>query len=443
MLAAAVGAGSAGAQEVVPTFADAVVFEAGSFPYGLAAADLLGDDGLPEIVVANGGVDVPSLACGTGDAGTVSVFRNTGSWETNPGGGLVLEQTIAICDECVPAEIAVADIDMADGPDLIISAAGANGPGVYVCYNDGTGHYPDIDVVYFPTPLPVRGLVARDFDNDGWIDVAAGVDWCNLSDDTDIVCFLFNDQSGSFNTNDPNAFKQVDLGTTEGLPPCDIAAADFFRLTLGPPLQDVVSANMWSDSFTEVRNLGNRVLNAHTSARPGGCVNGESWLFETITSGRFDANSFDDFAVTEFDADVVDVFLGNGAGGYTSFCDNPALRIQLHPDSPNAFCWGVENGHLNGPANKVDLVATLVSRDVVSVLLGRGDGTFQTLNNESGYLFSVEPPGGPSNEAEGPILVIVADMDQDGFGDIVTTNHFTDNISVLINEMTIQSGGGS
>ncbi len=432
LLTATLATGAASAQEIVPTFQDPVVFDTGSYPYGLAAADLIGDDGLPEIVVANGAYN--AFDCiEDGTTGTISVFRNTGNWDPGPGAGLVLEQTIDICDDCVPAEIVVADIDMMDGPDLVISAAGVNDPGIYVCYNDGTGNFARIE--YFETPLPVRGLVARDVDNDGWIDVAAGVDYCDRVLDTDKVYFLFNDATGS-GLFEPEIL-EVDLGTDERLPGCDIVAADFFRLALGPPIVDVVSANMWDDSFTEIRNLGNRQLNPHTT-ESGGCGD-VSWEFETITAGRFDSNSFDDFAVTEFRADFVDIFLGNGAGGYTSYCDNPDLRMA----TGGTFCWGVENGHLNGPANKTDLAAALVLSNQVSVMLGRGDGTFQTFEDDDSQLVSVEPPGGPLFEADGTIMVIVADMDQDGFGDIVTTNHFSDNISVLINELKIVPGQGS
>ncbi len=421
---------SAQAQPIVPTFREPVAFDVGSFPYGLAAADLLGNDSLPEIVVANG--DLDATVCNGGDGGgpgagpngTVSVLRNTGSWETDPGSGLVLEQTIPICDGCGPAEIAVADIDMMDGPDLVVSAAGTSGPGIYVCYNDGTGHFPLVQ--YFPTPLPVRGLVAKDFDNDGWIDVAAGVDYCIDDPDTDKVYFLFNKGPSGFG--DLESPVEIDLGTPEGRPPCDIVAADFFHLTLGPPHPDVVSANMWSNSFTEIRNLGNRVLNPHTTEKPSGCPF-TAWEFEVITTERFNGDAFDDFAVTEADSDHVDIFLGHGNGTYTSYCDNGALRIEVGP----GFCWGIEGGHLNGDS-KADLAVTLLQTHQVHVLVGHGDGTFP-----SGERFDVEPPGAV---ALTPIMVIIADLDQDGINDIVTTNHDSNNISVLINDLVVVPGTG-
>ncbi len=427
--------GSAQAQPTLPTFREPVVFDVGSFPYGLAAADLLGNGSLHEIVVANG--DFDATACNGGDGGdpgagpngTVSVLRNTGAWETDPGAGLVLEQTIPICDSCGPAEIAVADIDMMDGPDLIVSAAGTTGPGIYVCYNDGTGHFPLVQ--YFPTPLPVRGLLAKDFDNDGWIDVATGVDYCVDAPDTDKVYFLFNKGTGtydSFDSNDPIFFKEIDLGTLEERPPCDIVAADFFHLTLGPPHPDIVSANMWDNSYTEIRNLGNRVLNAHTTEKPDGCPY-TAWEFEVITTERFNGDAFDDFAVTEYASDHVDIFLGHGNGTYTSYCDDPDLRIPVGP----GFCWGIEGGHLNGDS-KADLAVTLLDSDQVHVLVGNGDGTFPVDER-----FSVVPQNAV---AFTPIMVIIADLDQDGIKDIVTTNHNTDNISVLINDLVVVPGTG-
>ena len=70
----------------------------------------------------------------------------------------------------------------------------------------------------------------------------------------------------------------------------------------------------------------------------------------------------------------------------------------------------------------------------MSVLLGVGDGTFQQPAPNSGYLFSVEPPVGV---ADNPIQVKIVDLNQDGFGDLVTSNHYSDNISVRINTMIV------
>ena len=78
----------------------------------------------------------------------------------------------------------------------------------------------------------------------------------------------------------------------------------------------------------------------------------------------------------------------------------------------------------------------------MSVLLGLGDGTFQQPATNSGYLYSVEPPGGNPNEARNPIQVKIVDLNQDGFGDLVASNSFTDNISVLISTMIVASGPG-
>jgi len=37
-------------------------------------------------------------------------------------------------------------------------------------------------------------------------------------------------------------------------------------------------------------------------------------------------------------------------------------------------------------------------------------------------------------------MVLIVDLNQDGFDDIVTTNHYSDNISVLINDMFVVPG---
>ena len=100
---------------------------------------------------------------------------------------------------------------------------------------------------------------------------------------------------------------------------------------------------------------------------------------------------------------------------------------------------GVATGRIN-PDPKNDIVVALWTGEPcdpgggIAVFVGYGDGTFR----EPPYLFCVDPGNSPK-----PRFVKIADMDQDTFNDVVTSNYGTHNISVLINGVdAIPWGGG-
>ena len=51
----------------------------------------------------------------------------------------------------------------------------------------------------------------------------------------------------------------------------------------------------------------------------------------------------------------------------------------------------------------------------------------------------MDPPVGV---ADNPIQVKIVDLNQDGFGDLVTSNQTTNNISVLINKLSVDADPG-
>ena len=67
----------------------------------------------------------------------------------------------------------------------------------------------------------------------------------------------------------------------------------------------------------------------------------------------------------------------------------------------------------------LDLVSTNVKSDDVSVLLGNGDGSFQTAVSFA--------------TGDNPITVVVADLDGDNVPDLVTANLFSDDVTVFLN----------
>jgi hypothetical protein len=284
-------------------------------------------------------------------------------------------------------------------------------------------------------PLGVMGLGVADVDGDGLFDdvVVATTD-CPMPSGLplDFLWVKVGNGEGRFANQVP-----VQLDITGNLAPSDLVLGDFLE-RLGPALPDFIVANPSSDSYWLVENLGGGTFRSRAAHKPGNCH--AWWGMSSIVGGRVNLDEHDDFmGVSGLD---VLVFLGDGRGAFTSCCEVEGLRMTLREEDegPPTFAHGMAIGDLNGgekPDAAVAIRNSAVDRPEVAVLLGRGDGTFQTPSPTHAYLFSVDgDPEDPSDVAA-PVMVVIADLDADGLGDIMTTNHYSDSVSILINQMTI------
>jgi hypothetical protein len=101
---------------------------------------------------------------------------------------------------------------------------------------------------------------------------------------------------------------------------------------------------------------------------------------------------------------------------------NPAWAAEPNFELPQHFPVGttpttVTNADFNGDG-KMDLAAQNLGTDGVSVLLGKGDGTFEDNTD-----FTV---------GDGPTAVISADFNNDGIADLAVSNQNSNNVSVLL-----------
>ena len=368
----------AGAQEIVPKFKVPVLFSVGNFPFGLAVADVTGGpggapDGYPDLAVANEG------------AGTVTFYVNTRDWKP-VSDGFGAPTTLSV--GAAPAEVAFAKINSDIYLDIVVSAPFDNA--LYVFLNDAAnpGQFLpptkySLNVGFFVGP---RGLAIADFDNDGHNDAAVASDF----ESTDAVVVVFNDGLGGLGG------QQVPIALNlQGGRPVDIVVGDFERSEDGPPFLDLATANIGHDSISVLRNNGNRDFTPLRRDRPPGCTT-LWWGFEGIAVGRFDLGTLDDVACSAEDDDFANVFLGDGQSDFDHDCVGTQDRYQLHPLFDQAFCWGIDAGHLNG-GTRQDLAVALQATNEVSVLLGKGDGTFQRPATNSGYCSAwIRPSASPT-----------------------------------------------
>ena len=118
-----------------------------------------------------------------------------------------------------------------------------------------------------------------------------------------------------------------------------------------------------------------------------------------------------DLVVGNYDDDSVSVLLGRGDG---SFQAQQAFAVGNGPNALSA-------GDLNGD-NKLDLVVTNIFDNTVSVLLNTRTGTGSAASFQQQETFAVGAQ---------PYDVAIADVDGDGRPDLITANYGGDSVSVL------------
>jgi ABC-type transporter MlaC component len=126
-----------------------------------------------------------------------------------------------------------------------------------------------------------------------------------------------------------------------------------------------------------------------------------------VTVGDFNGDGKPDLAVSNSDGDNVSILLGNGNGTFQT-----AINYAVGSDP-----FSVIVGDFNGDG-KLDLAVANYSTNNVSVLLGNGNGTFQTAVN---YAVGAYPRSGAAGDFNG-----------DGKLDLAVANQYGSNVSILL-----------
>jgi hypothetical protein len=300
--------------------------------------------------------------------------------------------------------------------------------------------------------LPVKGAsfsaVAADFTGDGKPDIlSANFQTGGFSLLTNLTAFVLG---GAFG--DATDF---DITANQGISPAHapeaLAVGDFNR----DGKLDLVTANNGNDNVSVFLGdgTGTFALTGESPFSAGTAPNG-------VATGDFNGDGILDLAVANSGSDNnVSIFLGNGNGTF-----DPASTPTVPADTTPA---AVTVGDFNGDG-KIDLAVANNGSDNVSVLLGNGDGSFQSAINSSvgthpialasgdfnrdgvpdlavvnsgggvSILLGVgngnftQPIGSPFGVGTTPSAVAIGDFDSDGIPDVAVANSGSSNVSVLL-----------
>lgn len=290
--------------------------------------------------------------------------------------------------------------------------------------------------IEFPIGDRPNSITAGDFNNDGFLDVAAA----NL--DSDDVSVLLGKGDGSFEgvldfqvgerpnsikagdlngdgsldlvitneafsvsillNNNNNTFHQLqlNLGTTRKLLPTILK-----DINLDSILDIIITSTSFKTSVAFLINNGD-----------GNFQNQSSFEFSTgvslaaLTTGNFNNDGFIDIALVNRELSRpgnVSVALGQGSNFESP---QEVATIGVNPSSVLSKDFDQDNF--------LDLVISNKDSDNVSILMGNGDGTFQT------------PINLPVGDA--PQEVIVEDLNLDRFLDLIVVNSGSNNVSILL-----------
>jgi hypothetical protein len=274
------------------------------------------------------------------------------------------------------------------GSGLLDIATANSGGSVSVLLGHGDGTFEP--AVSYPAGANPHAIAVGDFNGDGNADlVVANTDGNNVS-------ILLGNGDGTFR--DP-------VNYPAGPSPVSVAVADFN----GDGVPDLVVANHVSGGTVSVL-LGDG---------NGGFLSPRSFFAgpypSSVAVADFNGDGSPDVAVANNlpGPGGVSVLLGNGDGSF-----GPPMSYQAGP-TPVAVAVGDFDGDGTPDLAVADQGVAPDYAGSVTIFLGNGNGTFQSLGNVA--------VGG-----SGPRSVAVGDFDLDGNPDLVTANRNSNNVSVLL-----------
>lgn len=343
-------------------------------------------DGIADIVVGSGN---PSVLSGIAAPSTTVLFGEGGG---RFAGATVTPASVAGSD-ATGQTLVSADFDNDGIPDLVL--ADRTAAAVTVLKGKGNGEF---ETTYTASTQSVGGypvsLALGDFDHDGRQDIAVLLDVPFGTGEAEI---LFGKGDGTFTAplvlTVPGAFLSF------------IGTADFN----GDGIPDLVVSSKNSVTILLAKTGGTFAPPASYSVQ-GGYL--ESGYAITAAMGDFNRDGKVDIAVPGQAAGQINILLGKGDG---TFSAGPPIPLSFPPATGGGSSRGPVNlaaADFNGDG-RMDLAATIGDRQnlsaaPVAVLLGNGDGTFQS----------------PLSGAAAATGIAAADLNGDKAPDLIVTGGF-------------------
>lgn len=275
-----------------------------------------------------------------------------------------------------PRDSAVADFN-GDGISDVVTGTST---GFDVRLGDGNGSF-SASFSYIGTFIPA--VTVNDFNGDGIMDIAASE--------------IFNSTMSIYLGNGNGTFKSG-IATAIGISPISIVSGDIN----GDGIADIVTGEGGTSEIAIYYGTGNGSFSGRTAVATSGNP-------LSISVADINGDLIDDFVVADVSGSDLTIHYGNR---------NNTVTIQAVSSYANAQ-YAVTTGDLNGDG-RIDLISTDYNGDAINVSLRNANGTFAA---SVSYFIGT---------GAGSRQVALGDFNGDGVLDVVSANYSAQSVSMLL-----------